>query len=193
VVGNPNAPRRILVIGCLHGNECAGQPVLDRLAAIGPPPGVVLHLVREPNPDGHRAWSRHNARRVDLNRNFPGWRRSGCPGDVYYPGPGPLSEPESAALARLMVGVDPDVVVTYHQALNLVDDGGGSSAAIRRFASSVGLRYTRLPRYRGSAATWWHSRRPEAIVVTVELPGRFPASGANRQATAVLALAGAIL
>lgn len=189
VVGKHEAPIRVMVIGCLHGNECDGQPVLDRLAAGFPPAGVVYHLVRDPNPDGRLAHSRHNARRVDLNRNFPGWRRSGRPGDVYYPGPGALSEPESKALADLMVRVDPHIVLSYHQAMNLVDDGGGDSAAIRRFAGRVGLRYTRLTRYPGSAATWWHARRPAATVITVELPAAVSAASlaAHAQAIALLA------
>lgn len=88
-LGDPAAARKVLVVGCLHGNECAGIAVLDRLRRLGPLEGVDLWLVPDANPDGHAAGTRQNARGVDLNRNFPHrWRRLG---GAYYSGrePGP--------------------------------------------------------------------------------------------------------
>ncbi|MET0260217.1 MAG: M14 family zinc carboxypeptidase, partial [Gaiellaceae bacterium] len=72
-VGDPAAARKVLVVGCLHGNECAGIAVVNRLRRLGPLEGVDLWLVPDANPDGHAAGTRGNARGVDLNRNFP-WR-----------------------------------------------------------------------------------------------------------------------
>src|SRR5215475_2244446 len=86
----------VLVVGCIHGNECAALPVVRALERARPH-GEDLWVIPEANPDGAAHDARLNAHRVDLNRNFPnGWR----PGarDGYYPGRGELSEPESRAL-----------------------------------------------------------------------------------------------
>jgi protein MpaA len=81
VVGDPAAPRAVLVVACLHGNEPAGMSVTRRLRRARPPAGTVLWLIGRANPDGCRAGTRHNARGVDLNRNAPWrWRRTGGAG-----------------------------------------------------------------------------------------------------------------
>ena len=88
-LGDPTAARKILVVGCLHGNECAGIAVVNRLRRLGPLDGVDLWLVPDANPDGHRSATRGNAHGVDLNRNFPNhWRRLG---GRFYSGPRPAS------------------------------------------------------------------------------------------------------
>jgi len=88
-LGNPTSSRKVLVVGCLHGNECAGIAILDRLRRLGALAGTDLWLLRDANPDGHDAGRRGNARSVDLNRNFP-WRWRPI-GGVYYSGAGPAS------------------------------------------------------------------------------------------------------
>jgi len=97
-VGNRGAERRVLVIGCIHGNECAGVRVTRRLAGLPAPDGSVIWLVHQLNPDGAARRRRGNARGVDLNRNFPyRWQ----PQDgIYESGPGPASEPETQAIQR---------------------------------------------------------------------------------------------
>src|SRR4051812_11202794 len=75
VVGDEDAPRRILVVGCIHGDECAGLAVARRLTRRAPPAGVAIWVVPQLNPDGAARGTRQNAHGVDLNRNFPaGWR-----------------------------------------------------------------------------------------------------------------------
>ena len=60
--GDPSSPRKALVVGCIHGNECAGVAVIRRLRSLGAASGVDLWLVPEANPDGTVADRRWNAR-----------------------------------------------------------------------------------------------------------------------------------
>ncbi len=87
VLGPSSAPRKILLVGCIHGNECAGIRILNAIARQPVPPGVQLWLVREMNPDGTAADTRQNAHGVDLNRNFPyRWDTSPTPPTTRAPG-----------------------------------------------------------------------------------------------------------
>jgi hypothetical protein len=131
----------VLCCANIHGPELVGGEVaLGLLAALAGPAGAPLRARAEVwvapclNPDGYaRTWAtggaaslrqlRPNARGVDLNRNFPlpaGARHSRLPfagspraGSATYRGPGPLSEPESAALAGLLQEGD------FHAGANL--------------------------------------------------------------------------
>jgi murein peptide amidase A len=170
IIGNPNAARRVLVLGCIHGNECAGVPVLTALSAVAPAPGVAYYLIDCPNPDGAAVRTRQNARLVDLNRNFPGWKAAGAPGYIYYPGPRALSEPESQAIYNLINSVKPTALLTYHQAMNIIDYNGGNYPAGRQYAVISGEPYTQTTAYPGSAATWANKAYPHMTVLTVELP-----------------------
>src|SRR4051794_14590463 len=60
---------RVLVVGCVHGNECAALPVIAALRRAHPRED--LWLVPNLNPDGYAARTRGNAHGVDLNRSFP--------------------------------------------------------------------------------------------------------------------------
>src|SRR5215211_1987723 len=187
--GNPAAARRVLVVGCLHGDECAGRAVTRRLATVGAGADTDLWLVDDANPDGAERRRRQNARGVDLNRNFPyRWRRLDHPGGLYWSGPGPLSEPESRALQALILRLRPDVTVGYHQHMRLVDQSGGDPAVERRYAHLVGLPLRRLARFPGSVTSWQDRQLPGSTAFVVELPaGRLPVAAVARHAAAVLA------
>ena len=101
----------VLVVGCIHGNECAALPVVRTLERAHPR-AEDLWVVPEANPDGAARDERLNAHGVDLNRNFPtGWRPG--PHDGYYPGRRALSEPESRALLKFIRGLHPAVTVWF--------------------------------------------------------------------------------
>ncbi len=126
-LGPVGARRRVLVIGVIHGNEAAGEPLALGLLRTAPPASTELVVVPNLNPDGVIAGTRQNARGVDLNRNFTyRWRRLGRPGDQQYAGAGPLSEPESGAMAALIQQLRPTVTVWFHQPEGVVDVSGGS-------------------------------------------------------------------
>ncbi len=186
--GEPSAPERVLVIGCVHGNEAAGMRVARRLIGAAPLLDAALWIVPTLNPDGVAADTRGNAHGVDLNRNFPfGWR----PLDgLEYSGTGALSEPESRAARRLILGIRPDVTIWFHQPLDLVDRSGGDAAIERRFAQLVGLPLVELSRYPGSASSWQNHALPASTAFVVELPSAVGAGLVARATAAVRALAG---
>ena len=188
-VGNRGSDRRVLVIGCIHGNECAGVRVTRRLAELRAPEGSVVWLVHQLNPDGALRHVRGNARGVDLNRNFPVEWRSGSPGDLTYGGTAPLSEPESRAIRRLIVRIDPDVTVWFHQPQKVVRGFGTSKAAARRYARLTGMGYRTIRWPPGSATMWQNRARGEASYGVELKPGPLTRRGANGHAAAILAIA----
>ena len=186
-LGDPHAARKVLVVGCIHGNECAGIAIVRRLEQTAPPKGVDLWLVESLNPDGRATGTRVNARGVDLNRNFPvGWERLG---GVFDSGARPLSEPESRIAYRLILRLRPAVSIWFHQHMTLVDGSGGDPALERRFARLVRLPFVALPRYPGSVTTWENAALPGKTAFVVELPaGPLTLAQAARFAGAVLAV-----
>jgi murein peptide amidase A len=160
---------RVLVVGCIHGDECAGVRIARRLRSGRPRSSLDLWILPSLNPDGREAHTRQNARGVDLNRNFPyRWRRG--PRGRYYPGRRPASERETRIAMRLIGRIEPDITIWFHQPLALVDASGDLTIE-RRYARLVGLPLVYLGRLHGTATSWQKHvlRGSEAFVV--ELPG----------------------
>jgi murein peptide amidase A len=185
--GDPKAPARVLVIGCVHGDEPAGVRVARRLVAGAPARNAAIWVVPSLNPDGVAAGSRGNARGVDLNRNFPfDWRPLG---GLEYSGAHPLSEPESRTARRLILRVEPDITIWFHQPFDLVDRSGGDPLVERRFAQLVGLPLVSLRRYPGSASSWQNHALRRSTAFVVELPHVVSGDLVGRATRAVRALA----
>jgi protein MpaA len=192
VVGSPTARTAILIVGCVHGNERAGEAITRHLRSVQSPSGSALWLVDEFNPDGCRHDTRQNARGVDLNRNSPWhWQPLERPGGTFYSGRAPLSEPESRAIRALVMRLRPAVSIWYHQHASLVDDSSGGSLAIEgRYARAVGLPLRSYGAVPGSITSWQNSAYPRDTAFVVELPsGSLPAASVARHAAAILALA----
>jgi hypothetical protein len=177
---------RILVVGCIHGNECAGSVVATRLLHARPPRRGSITVVQDLNPDGHAARRRGNARGVDLNRNFPGtWRR------IPTAGPAPASEVETRLAMQLVLRLRPDVTIWFHQPQGLVRAWGRSVGVARRYARLSGMRFARLRRPPGAATAWQHGALPASRAFVVELPpGELGLREAGPHALAILRLAG---
>ena len=182
---------RVLVVGCIHGNECAGMAVIRALRRRPPPRYADLWLVPSLNPDGRAAGTRQNARGVDLNRNFvAGWTHHGAPWSTYYSGPRPFSEPETQAARRLIAAIRPRVTVWYHQHMRLVWTSGTSVPAGRTYATMVGLPLYRHRSPGGAASEWIRVRFPRLHAFAVELAaGPLSRGGVRRHVAAVLAMA----
>jgi N-acetylmuramoyl-L-alanine amidase-like protein/zinc carboxypeptidase len=174
--------KRILVVGCIHGNECAGRAVTRRLRRVRPPAGSELWVVDDLNPDGRARGTRQNARGVDLNRNFSrGWRRVGRRGDVYYSGRRPFSEPETRIARRLILRVRPVATIWFHQHLALVVRAPGGDVRLqRRYARRVRLPLRSLGQIPGTATRWQNHRFRRSTAFVVELR----AGGMSRRAVA---------
>jgi protein MpaA len=188
-VGAAVATERVLVVGCIHGSERAGLPVVRALHHVTPPPGVQLLLVDALNPDGCARGTRGNADGVDLNRNFPTtWRPLG---GVYAAGPRAASEPETRAAMRLIRRERPQVAIWFHQHMDLVDPTRGADPAIpARYAAVAGMRVHELAPLPGTVARWQNTTLPGSSAFVVELPaGRLARAGVRRHVAAVLAAA----
>jgi protein MpaA len=188
-VHRPGSGPRVLVVGCIHGNECAGTAVVAALRHV--PMLDDLWLVPTFNPDGEARDTRQNAHGVDLNRNFgAGWRRSGRPWSTYYSGRRPFSEPETRAARALILRIHPTLTIWFHQHLDEVWVYGRSVAAGRRYAAASGLRLAVRRWEPGSATNWQNHLAGGGASITVELPaGRLSPAEALRQARAVLVAA----
>jgi N-acetylmuramoyl-L-alanine amidase-like protein/zinc carboxypeptidase len=189
-LGNPDAPRKVLVFGSIHGNEAAGIGITRRLRRAPPPQSAELWLVDELNPDGVANGTRQNARGVDLNRNFPHrWRALARRGDLTWSGPRPMSEPETRIARALIRRIHPAVTIWFHQPLGLVDRTGGDLPVRRRFARQAHLPLRGIPPYPGTATRWQNHRFPQGAAFVVELPGGRLARGLrDRCVQAVLSL-----
>jgi murein peptide amidase A len=191
-----DAKLRVLVVGGIHGDELSSSAValhwiaLAGDATIALPQAVHWRFVPALNPDGllTRPPSRVNANGVDLNRNFPtpNWERDAS---VYWekrtrkdprrwPGPKPLSEPESRFLHEQMQAFKPNLIVSIHAPYGVLDFDGPSvppSKLGRLYLDQVGIFPGSLGNYGGV-----HKGVP---VVTVELPNamRTPLNAEMRQ------------
>ena len=188
--GDPSG-RRVLVVGCIHGTECAGIAVaraLERTHA-----RVDLWIVPDLNPDGYVAGTCQNGRGVDLNVNWSsGWRGGGRPWDTYYPGPRPFSERETRIARNLILRLRPRVTIWFHQHMDLVWAFGPSSAAGRIYARAAGMRFYHHRWLDGTATNWQNHHLPATASFTVELPaGGLTPAQVRAQVRAVLALAAA--
>ena len=169
--GDFSGPRRILVVGCIHGNECEGSEVTRRLARGALPAGLDLWVVHNLNRDGYRLRVRQNARGVDLNRNFRSeWVPIGERWDPEYSGPRPWSERETRIARDLIRRVRPDVTIWYHQPQAVVRAWGGSRATARRYARLAREPYRSIRWPPGTAANWQNHRFPGKASFVVELP-----------------------
>jgi protein MpaA len=165
----PGDGPRILVVGCIHGDECEGIEVIRLLErARGKP--LDLWLLPNLNPDGFAQGTRGNTRGVDLNRDFAAF-----------------SQRETRIARKLILRLRPDVTLWFHQPQAVVRAWGRSQETARRYARLAGASYRSLAWPPGSASRWQNGLGMRSFVV--ELPaGELPGGAARRHAAAVLRL-----
>lgn len=188
--GDLDHHRKVLVVGCIHGNECAGKAIIKRLREVTAPSNIQLLLVPDMNPDGSAAGTRQNARGVDLNRNFSRrWQPIGRRWSTYYSGPRPFSEPESRTARDFVKKHRPDISIWFHQAMSLVVKSGPRRHrhVLRRYARDVDLPLRDIGSIPGTAIRWQNHHYPGHIAFVVELPaGPLGPRAVRRHTRAVL-------
>jgi len=138
-VPGARAPRKVLVLGGIHGDEYSAVVVAfqwierlngDRFQRFQ------WRFLPCVNPDGllARPSTRTNARGVDLNRNFPTpdwntnavayWKDKTRKDPRRFPGRQAGSEPETHWIVEQIASYQPDAIVSLHAPLNLLDFDG---------------------------------------------------------------------
>lgn len=186
----PGARTKVVIIGSIHGDERAGMRVHRDLRDRKLPPNVDLYLIRTANPDGTHADRRTNAHRVDLNRNFPYRWAPSRKGSSTWGGPAKLSEPESQALRKFVLKLEPDLIVTFHQPLFGVGANSKGMPVVRAIAAGTGLpvrTFSCTGKCPGSF-TSWVNHRTDGLAVTVEFGERASDKRIRRAARTVLSV-----
>jgi protein MpaA len=189
-LGDPSSPHKVLVVGCIHGDEDAGVLITKKLISKTPPADFELWVVNVLNRDGRRLGVRQNGRGVDLNRNFGSeWIPIGTRWDPEYSGPYAWSEPETRTVRRLVRRIDPELTIWYHQPQKLVRSWGQSVPTARKYARLTWMRFERIRWPHGTAPNWQNHNFPGTSSFVVELaPGSLTAHRAARHAWAVVRL-----
>lgn len=191
-VVSSNPRLKVLVIGGIHGDELSSTSLVLRWIANAQeiPSNVHWRFVPLVNPDGMMLDQpkRTNANGVDLNRNFPTpnwdkeapfyWNQRTRKDPRRFPGPKPLSEPESRWVYNEMDQWKPDLIVSVHAPYGLLDFDGPTAPPEklgRLYLDQVGIYPGSLGNYGGV-----HKKVP---VVTIELPSalRTPQDAEIRQ------------
>jgi protein MpaA len=185
-------PRRVLVLGGMHGDELSSTSLVFHWIAHATDTSAEMEwrFVPAVNPDGLLLPkpTRTNANKVDLNRNFPTprwdveapkyWLQRTKKDPRRWPGPKPLSEPETRFVADTMTTWKPDLIVTVHAPYGVLDYDGPSvppQRLGRLYLDQVGIFPGSLGNFGGV-----HKGVP---VVTIELPSaiRTPTDAEMRQ------------
>ena len=180
----PRRPRgRVLLVGGTHGDELSSISIVFKwMHTLEKHHSGLFHWRINPllNPDGalQTLHSRTNANKVDLNRNFKTpesplgaplayWYGEARKNARRYPGPYPLSEPETNWLYQEISSFKPDVIIAVHAPYSLVDyDAPNRSNAPKRIGN---LHKNLMGTYPGSLGNYagMHLGIP---VITLELP-----------------------
>lgn len=122
-----DGPRRILLWSQMHGNETtATKALFDIFNLLGAKSDLSQKLLSEftfcfipmLNPDGAKAYTRENANKVDLNRDFH-----------------ELTQPESRALTEVFETFEPDFCYNLHDQRTIFGAGDSGKPATISFLS----------------------------------------------------------
>lgn len=177
--GHSKEGTRIFAFSMIHGDEHdAGRLMsywMQRLFAINP--RNTWRIIPLVNPDGRDKSSRLNANKVDLNRNFPtkNWDKEAhyyFNKRVYknprrYPGPSAASEPETKCLIKHIKEFKPDLIVSIHTPIGVLDFDGPKEIKLPKIRMLPQRRLGHIP---GSLGRYmWRDHK--VPVLTIELKG----------------------
>lgn len=170
-------PQRIFAMALIHGDEVPSGSVarswMERLTLIDPRND--WRVIPIANPDGFKKGVRTNTRGVDLNRNFPSkdwqllaidkWKKVNKSDPRRYPGPTAASEPETICYLKHLTEFKPDLVISIHTPLAVLDFDGPQ---IQFPKTQTQLKWQSIGTFPGSLGRflWMDKKIP---VLTVEL------------------------
>ncbi len=181
--GSHASQQKILVFSLIHGNETpagsVGRLWMERLESIDP--RNTWRVIPILNPDGVKLKTRTNANKVDVNRNFPTkdwsekalayWKKESNSSPRRFPGSSSNSEPETACAIKHIEDFKPDLIVSIHTPLKVLDFDG-PKVKPPKFDY---LPWKNLGNYPGSLGRYmWHERK--VPVLTMELKEDLPPS-----------------
>lgn len=181
--GNHKSKQKILVFSLIHGDEIPAGSVgrfwMERIASIEPRNS--WRIVPVLNPDGLKLKTRTNANKIDINRNFPTkdwvekaqafWKRDSNSNPRRFPGNMAASEPETQCAVKHIEDFKPDMIVSIHTPLKVLDFDG-PTVKPPKFDY---LPWKSLGHYPGSLGRYmWFERK--VPVLTMELKEDLPAS-----------------
>ncbi len=179
---------RILFLGGIHGDELtAFSATIQWMKILKKHHSGLFHWIFLPaiNMDGLLVdpETRYNARGVDLNRNFSVagnpdsalkyWKDQTGKDKRRYPGDYPESEVEVQAIMSVIRSFNPDVIVSVHAPLGVVDfDGGLRHAPAEGFGA---LHLHLLGTYPGSLGNYgWKIARIPVLTLELKNAGIMP-------------------
>lgn len=175
--------QKILVLSLIHGDETpagsVGRLWMERLESIEP--RNTWRVIPMLNPDGVKLKTRTNANKVDINRNFPTkdwndkalayWKKDSKSNPRRFPGSTSASEPETLCALQHIEEFRPDMIVSIHTPLKVLDYDGPKV----RPPKFDYLPWKSLGHYPGSLGRYmWHERK--VPVLTMELKEDLPSS-----------------
>jgi len=171
---------RILLLGGIHGDEYSSVSIAFKwMNKLNRYHSGLFHWKVVPliNPDGllRKHSRRTNANGVDLNRNFlygsdskaslKYWKKRTRKDKRRYPGPSPLSEPETQWVTQLIKDFNPDAIVAIHAPYGILDFDGPHKAP-----NNLGpLHLKLLGTYPGSLGNYAGLQLGKPVI-TIELP-----------------------
>jgi predicted deacylase len=180
-----SGPKRIYILGGIHGDEPEGPAAAAQLPA-GLLPGITsetgeaatVRIVRDMNPDGTASNSKGNTRGIDLNRNFAtrDYRPDSFPGSS--PGRRAASELEVATIQSDLGAFKPDLVIVLRTAAA----GRGPAVSCLDRSKAAAYEFTAGAR---SAEPKWLVNRSEMSVT----PGSFESYVSSDRGIPILSVA----
>ena len=172
---------RILAMALIHGDEFPSGSVarswMERLNELEP--RSTWRIIPVANPDGLIQGIRTNAKKVDINRNFPTknwhnlaikmWRERYKSTWRKYPGPRPGSEAETRCLIGHIKDFRSDFIISIHTPLGHLDFDGPKM----KYPNYNLLPWRRFGHFPGSLGRYmWQDHKTP--VLTIELKGNSP-------------------
>lgn len=132
---NNNIHNKVLVIGCMHGDEPQGEYLINEYLKDNS--NTKISFIPCLNPDGVKAQTRVNSNGVDLNRNFPTKNWELTEKNNFYGGNEPASEIETRFLISVIEEFKPELILTLHAPYKVVNYDGNALDIAKRISEII--------------------------------------------------------